>query len=86
MLWEPSREASVCVPGGTQAEDPRGSAGSAESGRMKRSTSHRCGKKGIPGKENSRCKSLRWDSMDTYPGVISFVFQRAMKLVKEIFA
>ena len=41
----------MCVPGGTQAEDPRGSTGSAESGKMKRSTSHRCGKKGIPGKD-----------------------------------
>lgn len=40
----------LCV-WGTQAEDPRGSAGSAESGRMRRNTSHRCRRKGIAGRE-----------------------------------
>lgn len=49
MLWfivgaVGAQQRSLCARGGTQAEDPRESARSAESGRMKRSASHRCGK------------------------------------------
>lgn len=43
----------MCVPGGTQAEDPRESARSAEPGRMKRSASHRCGRRAFQEKKTA---------------------------------